>query len=62
MHKHVNPYESEKELPLLFQHKFNILLRAILDWIISKFDICCSEWRLHHHLRENHDLHEDSPQ
>ena len=43
MHEHVNPYESEIELSLLFQHKFNILLGAILDWIISKFDICCSE-------------------
>ena len=26
MHQHMNPYESEEEFPLLFQHKINILL------------------------------------
>jgi len=26
MHKHVNPYKSEEEFPLLFQHRINILL------------------------------------
>jgi len=26
VHKHMNPYESEEEFPLLFQHKINILL------------------------------------
>ena len=25
VHQHVNPYKTEKEFPLLFQHKINIL-------------------------------------
>jgi hypothetical protein len=39
MYQHVNSYEPEKQLPLLFQHKINIPLLSEYEFILSNFDI-----------------------